>query len=113
MHGVWRSSDRTLVKGIEERTDVGVEHPVHLLRHDPDRQRIQRLVRTAPLSESVGEAEEVRSVDRVQHLDDGALSGLCRPSAFGMYALRTGFARYAPRFSLSARSRRLASKSSP
>ena len=29
-------------------------------------------------------------------------SGLCRPSAFGMYTLRTGFARYAPRFSLSA-----------
>src|SRR5712664_2332246 len=30
-------------------------------------------------------------------------SGLCRPSALGMYTLRTGFARYAPRFSLSKR----------
>src|SRR6266550_2747582 len=28
-------------------------------------------------------------------------SGLCRPSALGIYTLRTGFARYAPRFSLS------------
>ena len=26
-------------------------------------------------------------------------SGRCRPSALGMYTLRTGFARYAPRFS--------------
>jgi Nitronate monooxygenase len=31
-------------------------------------------------------------------------SGLCRPSALGIYTLRTGFARYAPRFSLSERS---------
>ena len=43
---------------------------------------------------------------RVQHLDHRPLrnlssnaatpSGRCRPSAFGMYALRDGFARYAP-----------------
>src|SRR5947207_9842258 len=37
----------------------------------------------------------------------GTPSGRCRPSVFGMYALRTGFARYAPRLSRSARSRRL------
>lgn len=40
-------------------------------------------------------------------------SGLCRPSALGMYTLRTGFARYAPRFSLSERSWRFASSASP
>src|SRR5437870_6303146 len=31
----------------------------------------------------------------------GTPSGLCRPSVLAMYSLRTGFARYAPRFSLS------------
>ncbi len=43
----------------------------------------------------------------------GTPSGRCRPSAFGMYARRTGFARYAPRFSLSERSLRFHSRSSP
>src|SRR6266403_1458675 len=43
----------------------------------------------------------------------GTPSGLCRPSAFGIYTLRTGFARYAPRFSLSERSWRFLSSSSP
>ena len=40
-------------------------------------------------------------------------SGLCRPSALGIYTLRTGLARYAPRFSLWERSWRLSSRSSP
>jgi hypothetical protein len=58
-----------------------------------------------------------------EHLDRCALailssiavtpSGLCRPSALGMYTLRTGFARYVPRFSLSERSWRFLSSSSP
>src|SRR6266404_4054873 len=39
----------------------------------------------------------------------GTPSGLCRPSALGINTLRTGFARYAPRFSLSARSWRFLS----
>ena len=40
-------------------------------------------------------------------------SGRCRPSAFGMYTLREGFARYAPRRSRSCRSRRFSSRSTP
>src|SRR5881296_434886 len=36
----------SVVESVEEAPDVGVEHPVHLLRHDPDRQRIQRLMRS-------------------------------------------------------------------
>ncbi len=38
---------------------------------------------------------------------------LGRPSAFGMYTLREGLARYAPRWTRACRSRRLASRSSP
>jgi len=37
-----------VVDGIEEPTDVGVEHPVHLLRPDPDRERVQRIMLTTP-----------------------------------------------------------------
>src|SRR5216684_2529113 len=40
-------------------------------------------------------------------------SGLCRPSAFGINTLRTGFARYAPRFSLSERLKRGAYRAKP
>ena len=40
-------------------------------------------------------------------------SGRCRPSAFGMYTLRTGFALYAPRFSLWERFWRFSSRALP
>ena len=65
-----------VVKGIEEATDVGIEHPVHPLREEPDRERVQGRMRAAPRSESVGKAEEVDLVDRVEHLDDGTLDDL-------------------------------------
>jgi hypothetical protein len=38
----------SMVKGGEELTEIHVEHPIHLLAHDPDRQRIQRVMRGAP-----------------------------------------------------------------
>jgi len=39
--------------------EIRVERPVHLLRLDPDGERIQRVVRAAPGPEPAGEAEEV------------------------------------------------------
>src|SRR5262249_34476468 len=39
----------------------------------PNRQRIQRLVRATPGSESIREFQEVLFIDRVQHLDGGTL----------------------------------------
>jgi len=65
---------------VEERSDVGVQYPVHLRALDPDNERIQRIVRAAPGSESVREPEEVFLVDRVEHrnsrpLDDLVLQG--------------------------------------
>src|SRR6058998_1024573 len=62
-----------VVEGVEEPTDVRIEHPVHLLHRDPDCQRIQRLMRTAPRPEPVREPEKVDLVDRVQDRDDRAL----------------------------------------
>ena len=43
---------------------------------DPGRERIQRVMRRAPGPKPVGEAEEVRLVDAVEHLHDGALKDL-------------------------------------
>ena len=65
-----------VVDGLEEPTDVGIEHPVHLLRQEPGVQRIQCVMRAAPRPESVGEAEKVSLVDRVQHLNRRALDEL-------------------------------------
>jgi hypothetical protein len=61
---------------VEERPDVGVEDPVHRPPGDPEGERIQRIVLGAPRSEPVGEAEEVRLVDRVQHLHQRPLDDL-------------------------------------
>jgi hypothetical protein len=55
-------------------TNVGVEHPVHLLPHDPDPERVQRTVLTAPRSEPIREPHEVLLVDLVQDRDHGVLN---------------------------------------
>ena len=53
-----------------------IEHPVHFLRQQSRVERVQRLMLAAPWPEPVREAEEVRFVDGVQHLDRGALDDL-------------------------------------
>ena len=65
-----------MIQAGEAVADVRVEHPVHLPLQDPGRERIQRIVRAAPRTEPIGETEEVRLVDGVQHLDDGPLDDL-------------------------------------
>ena len=79
---------------VEERSDVGVQYPVHLRALDPDNERIQRVVRAAPGSESVREPEEVLLVDRVEHrgrrpLDDLVLQSGNRDRALS--AIRLGY----------------------
>ena len=64
------------VEAGEVVADVRVEHPVHAPSEDRDRERIQRVMRFAPGAKPVGEASEVRLVDAVEHLDDGALEDL-------------------------------------
>jgi hypothetical protein len=65
-----------VVDGVVEPTVVRIEHPIHLPPQDPDRERIQRLMRAAPRPKPVGETPEVRLVDGVEHLDDGSLKEL-------------------------------------
>src|SRR5919106_2093102 len=59
-----------------ECPDVGIQDPVDPPPVDPDHERIQRLVLAAPRPEAVGETEEVRLVDGVQHLHYRALDDL-------------------------------------
>src|SRR5437867_539620 len=65
-----------VVEGVEEPTDIGIEHPVHPLRRDPDRESIERPMRAAPRPEPVREPEKVDLVDRIQDPDDRALHQL-------------------------------------
>ena len=65
-----------MVQRVEEATDVGVEHPVHLPRQEADRERIQRLMRATPWSEPIREPEKLHLVRCVEHLDDGTLNQL-------------------------------------
>jgi len=66
----------SMVDGVEKPTDVRVEHPAHPLAHDPDCERVQRIMRAASGSKTVREAEKIRLVNRVEHLDDRTLDKL-------------------------------------
>src|SRR5438094_4438013 len=56
-------------KPIEKTFDVKIEHPVHFFRQQSRVQCIQRLMLASPWPEPVGEAEQIRFVYGVQHLD--------------------------------------------
>ena len=75
------------IKLAEEVADVRVQHPVHLLGHDPGRQRIQRPMRAAPRPEPVRETPEVHLVDGVEHPDDGPLDDLVLQRGDGRFIL--------------------------
>jgi hypothetical protein len=47
-------------------TDVGIQHPIHLLPYDPYPERIQRIMRVAPRSETTGEPQEVLFVNLIE-----------------------------------------------
>ena len=66
----------SVVDGVEESTDVRIEHPVHLLPHESHPERVQRIMRAATGSEAVGEAQEVDLVDLVEHRHHGLLDDL-------------------------------------
>ena len=59
---------------IEKAFDVQIEHPVHFSRQQSRVERIQRLMLASAWSEPVREAEKVRFIDSVQHLNRRALN---------------------------------------
>src|SRR6266851_9475019 len=66
----------SVVDGVEEGSDVEIEHPVHALRHHRLFQGGQGGVRAAPRPEAVAEPQEVRLLDLIQHLGYRALDNL-------------------------------------
>src|SRR6266478_8052929 len=66
----------SVVNGVEEGSDVEIEHPVHALRHHRLLQGGQGGVRAAPRPEAVAEPKKVSLVDRIQHLGHRALDNL-------------------------------------
>jgi hypothetical protein len=44
--------------------EISIKHPVHVLAHDPSRERIQRMMRAASGPKPVGEPEKVRPAPR-------------------------------------------------
>jgi hypothetical protein len=55
----------TLIELGEKVADVRVEHPVHVFPYDPSGECIQRMMRVAPGSKTVGKTPEVHLVDGV------------------------------------------------
>jgi hypothetical protein len=94
---MFQESDQPLLADfVKERSDIGIQYPVHLRALDPNNERIQRIVRAAPRSESVREPKEVFLVDRVEHrnsrpLDDLVLQGGNRERA--LFAIRLRYVR--------------------
>jgi site-specific DNA recombinase len=86
---------------VEEATDVCVQHPVHVLRHERRVQRSQRQVRTPAGPESVREADEVDLVDGTEHFSYGTLDNLvfqCRNAERSLPTIRFGDIHAAHRF---------------
>src|SRR5450755_2304058 len=57
-----------MIKPGEEVADISVEHPVHLPFGYPNRERVQRIMRTALGPKPVRKTEKVLLVYRAQHL---------------------------------------------
>src|SRR5512144_1731052 len=71
-----KPSQPRMINLAEKVADVRIEHPVHPLPLDPDREGVQRIMRAAPRPEPIRETPEVHLVDGVEHLDDRPLNDL-------------------------------------
>src|SRR5262245_7931665 len=65
-----------MIKLTEKVLDISIEHPVHSLLFDPDRQRIQRIMRATSRPKPIRKAQEIHLVDSVEYLHDGPLDNL-------------------------------------
>jgi hypothetical protein len=65
-----------VVDRLKEPTDVDIEHPVAVALLDSHRDRIERIMRAAARSASVGESPKVLLVDGVEHLHRRPLDDL-------------------------------------
>jgi len=52
---------------VEKALDIGIQYPVHLLRHDSRRERVQRVLRAAPRPETIRETGKVLLVNLLEN----------------------------------------------
>src|SRR6476646_2076824 len=63
----WLTASKHALGLAPREPGVGIQYPVHLAPVDPDRQRVQRIVLSAPRPEPVVEPQEIFLPDRIQH----------------------------------------------
>ena len=76
---------------VEETFDIGIQNPVHLLRHDSRRERVQRVMRAAPRPETIRETGEVLFINLIENLDHSLLHDLvfqCRDPQWSLSTIR-------------------------
>src|SRR4029453_12104725 len=83
-----KTSEPMPIQRVIELLDIGVEHPPHLVLHQPDREGIQRIMGTSPRAKPIGEAQEVALIDRTQHADDRLLDNLVLEAGNAQWSLR-------------------------
>jgi hypothetical protein len=66
---MWDSFIPFFMPVVRRFPDIRVEHEVHLLARDPDRQRIQRIMLRAPRPKPIREPTKVLLIHGAQHLD--------------------------------------------
>src|SRR5215831_10583020 len=87
-----------LANFVEKGSDISVKNEVHFLGRDPDAERVQRIVLSAPRPEPITEPEEILLENAVQHLsgrplDDFVLQGGHRKWA--LFSIGLGYVRSA------------------
>jgi len=76
------------IQRVIELLDIGVEHPPHLVLHQPDCEGVQRIMGASPWAKPIGEPQEVALVYRAQHADHGVLDNLVLEARDASWALR-------------------------
>jgi len=83
-----KSDHPTVIDFVEKRSDIQIEHPVHLLTRDPDVERIQRIVLVAPGPEPIREAQKVLLPNLGEDRSDRVLDDLVFQRRDGPVILR-------------------------
>src|SRR5215469_18128293 len=61
-------------KGPKTVTNVGIQHPIHLLPHDPNPERIQRFLGATPWSKPIREPQKVLLVNLIEDSSHSVLN---------------------------------------
>ena len=79
---------------IEKAADIGVQNPIHLLTHDPDRESIQCILGTLPRPEPIREAYKVLFIDLLEDRSHCLLDNLVLQCGYSERALPPIWFRY-------------------